>query len=214
MTKLITDTAKLTAYITSTMKTYKSNGERVHVAFVSALYHAATTGQNALLNRVYSQLRSNDQSAVKLFVRRAHIINGMILAGANDPAKATPEGLETEALVALHLQGQVLDIVKGEFVVTNGHTSAQAKGLAKLCTDRFAEPDGEIDRLILDRNNFAEVKTLGDAQVLEQLIKLAKSIEGSTETKRVNVSQNIIDMMTGLKDKAETMLGQLTLAKG
>lgn len=213
MTTIISDGKKLSAYIQSTLKGYKTYGARVHIAVVSALAFAAATGQNAMLNQVYEGLRSNDQTAMKLFIRRAHVINGMVLGGA-DFLKATPDGLEAEVIVGFASVGAVVELSKGQFSVVRGHNTPEAAGLAKLLHERLINPDGEIDRQVLDRNNFAEVKTLGDTQVLEQLIKLATSIESDSDTKRVAVTKPIRDFLLSLKDKAETMLGQTTLSQG
>lgn len=212
--ELIQDGKKLNAYIDATLKTYTNVGARVHLAVASALFLAASTGQNGFLNRIYPALRSNDQQAMKLFIRRAHAINGLVLGGG-DFKTVTPDGLPSEVVVAAVATGSVVDLVKGEFIVTKGHTSDEAKALANLVINRLAKPDGDIDKAVLDRNNFAEVKTLGDTQVLDALIKLAKEVEGgTTDKKNVAVSDHITKFLKGIKDSAETMKQQLTLAKG
>lgn len=211
--EIIQDGKKLNAYIDSALKTYKTVGGKIHVAVASALFLAANTGQNAYLNKIYPALRSNDQQAMKLFIRRAQIINGLVLAGA-DFATATPDGLPSDEVVAAAAAGQVVDLVKGEFLVVKGHTSDEAKGLANLVINRLVNPDGEVDKAVLERNNFAEVKTLGDNQVLDQLIKLAKeATSGSTDRKTVAVSKHIQDFLVKIKDNAEVMKQQLSLAK-
>lgn len=205
--EIITDGAKLNTRINSTLKTYASVGARIHVEFISALWHAATNGNPFYLNRLYAALRSNDQQAAKLFIRRAHAIVG--LEGEN------PDGLSSEVIQAATEKGEVVKLTKGEFTVVSGHTSPAAQMLAKLCIDRFVSPDGETDKMLLDRNNFAEVKTLGDTQVLENLIKLANQIEaGDTDTRKVSVSGPIKDFLSFIKDKAEVLKGSTTLSAG
>lgn len=202
--ELIQDGKKLNSYIDASLKVYKTAGARIHLAIVSALFLAAATGQNAYLNRIYPALRSNDQQAMKLFIRRAQIINGMILGGAG--AMATPEGLSSEEVVAFAAAGEVVQLVKGEFIVVKGHTTDEAKSLASLVINRLAKPDGEVDKAVLERNNFAEVKTLGDTQVLDALLKLAKEVEaGSTDKKTVKVSNPIAKLLARIKNEAEAI---------
>src|SRR5690606_6002429 len=112
--EFIQDGKRINSYITAAHKVYTTAGARSHLAVVSALFLAASTGQNAYLNRIYPALRSNDQQAMKLFIRRAHAINGLVLAGA-DFKTATPDGLASEDVIAAVAAGSVVDMVKGEF---------------------------------------------------------------------------------------------------
>lgn len=202
--KIITDAAALGKSITSTLKTYASVGTRLHVLVVSALYHAAKHGDPIHLNRIYAGLRTNDQTAVRMYIRRAHAIIGM--------DGASIDGLDTEVLQAAVEAGTVLAFHKGEFSVVAGATEPR-KVLVDLCESRFINPDGETDRMVFDRNNFSEVKTLGDQQVLDQLIKLADSLT-PTEKRKVNVSEPIKTFLAAIKDKAEAYKTQGTLAQG
>lgn len=205
-TAIITDGAKLNTRITSTLKTYASVGVRIHVEFISALWHAATHGNPFYLNRLYAALRTNDKQAAKLFIRRAHAIVG--LEGEN------PDGLDHEIVLAAIEKGSVVKAEKEVYSLIEGNMP-QRELLAKLCVERFIDPDGETDKMLLDRNNFAEVKTLGDTQALDQLIKLANQIaEGDTDKRKVAVTDPVKDFLSFIKDKAETMKSQLSLAQG
>lgn len=208
MSEIIKDGAALNKRINYTLKTYASVGLRIHVEIVSALWHAAAFGNPFYLNRIYSALRSNDQTAVKLFIRRAHVIVG--LEGAD------PAGLPSEVIQAAAEKGAVVKLTKEEFSIVNGHNTPQAQTLAALCVDRFINPDGKTDKNVLDRNNFAEVKVLGDNEALAQIIKLASSFEESTDTRKVNISKTLADFFAEIKDKATTMknLTAESLAKG
>jgi hypothetical protein len=203
---IIKDGAALNKRMNSTLKTYASVGARIHVEVVSALWHAATNGNPFYINRIYSELRSNDQTAVKLYIRRISAIVG--LDGAD------PEGLPSETVIAAVEQGGILTLKKGEFIVTKGHTTPQAKAWADLTENRFLNPDGETDRAVLDRNNFAEVKTLGDDAVLDQLMKLVSSTETETDTRKVAITAPVRDFLLSLKDKAEVLRNQLSLSQG
>lgn len=204
--KIINDGAALGKRINQTLKMYASAGNRIHTDFVSALWHVAKHGNAFYLNRIYSALRSNDQQAARLYLRRAAAIVG--LEGAN------PDGLDAEIIKAAVEKGSVVKITKDEIVVVNGHTSEQAKMLAVLCEERFINPDGETDKRLLDRNNFAEIKTLGDTQVLENLLRIVKQVEdGSTDNRTVQVSQFVTDFLKEIRDKAEVIKSQLSLAE-
>lgn len=202
--KLITNTTELGKSITSALKTYASVGLRLHVLTISALHHAAVHGDPIYINRIYAGLRTNDQTALRMFIRRSHAIVGLD-GGAVD-------GLDSDVLNAAIEAGTVLTFTKGEFSVAPGATEAR-KVFAELCSKRFLNPDGETDRHIFDRNNLSEVKTLGDTQVLDQLIKLADSLT-PTEKRKVNVSDSVRAFLASIKDKAEAYKTQGTLAQG
>lgn len=205
--EIITDGAALNTRITATIKMYSSAGAHIHVDFVSALWHAAKHGNPFYLNRVYAALRPNDQQAAKLYIKRAHAIVG--LEGEN------PDGLDAEVIKAAVDAGAVVKLEKDEFDVIAGHNTKQAQLLAALCIERFIDPDGETDHKLLDRNNFAEIKTLGDVQVLDNLIKLAKQIDdGNTDTRKVTVTDAVKGWLQEIRDKAEALKGQVTLSEG
>lgn len=200
--EIIKDKSKLNKYVKDTIAHYQSTGKRVHTAFVSALYHAATTGYVETLNQLFSGLRSNDQTAVKMYVRRASAIVG--LNGGD------PEGLHTEEIQAAIENGKVLNFAKNEFSIAEGrgHNSKQAKALAELCEKRFINPDGETDKYVLDRNNFSEVRTLGDTDVLKQVLRSLKLPESTGARREVHVSKGTVDFLAKLRDQVETRLQQ------
>lgn len=206
MNTLIKDSTKLNTYVTNTLKAYQSAGVRIHIAVISALYHAAATGQNAVINRIMAGLRSNDATAVRQFVRRVSAIVG--LEGEE------PDGLAAEVIQAAVEAGALLDFKQGEFTIKEGrgHTSAIAKTWAKMCEERFINPDGERDKYILDRNNFTEVKTLGDVDALKNLIRAATAVEEETDTRKLNVSKKVKDFFAKVRDQAEAMQNQYELA--
>lgn len=209
---IIADTEKLASHVTLTLKQYVTVGEKLHVAVISAIWHACKHGNPAILNRVYEGLRSNDQTALKLYVRRASAINGMALAKSKF---AVPDGLPSEQVTEFVNAGTVLGFEKGLFTVANGHTSAQAKQMLALCEERFINPDGENDRMVFDRNNFAEVKTLGDVEVLSAIEKQVKAALGAdTDTKKHVLTGGTKTFLQSIMDMIDTRKGQLTLNEG
>lgn len=212
--EIISNHKALTRHVEATLKMYQAVGLRLHVAIISAIWHAATYGNAAVLNRIFEGLRSNDQMALKLYVRRISAINGMVLADGG-LVMPIPDGLPAEMVKEYVINGGVLGFEKGQFTIKFGHTSAEAKQLAILCSDRFINPDGEKDRFVLDRNNFAEVKTLGDVEVIEQLAKQVKQALGAdTETKRHALSEATRKFLSDLGDTLSIRKNQLTLDAG
>lgn len=197
----IIEAGKLSAYITSTLKQYATAGLKIHVAVVSAMHVAATSGNPGLLNRIYHGLRTNDQQAVKLYVRRTNILVG---TDGKDF-----DGWTTEQINEAHANGAVLTFKAGEFAIVEGrgHTTDQAKSMAVLCSKRLINPDGKIDRRVLDRNNFAEVKTLTDSDILKAVIKAAKA--EPSEKRNVNVSPSVRKMLDDIVSRSESTLEQI-----
>lgn len=205
MTQIIKAAKTLRKEAELQLKAYKSVGERLHAVIVSSIWHACTHGDPSILNFVYTGLRSNDQTAVKMYIRRAMIINGR-------PKGDSPEKLTTEEINQALLQGSVFGYEKGQFTVIAGHTSDEAKGLRSLCEKRFINPDGETDRMVFDRNNFAEVKTLDDQAVLSKLAQVIKETEKETDTRKVAISASTQKLLKDLKTKVATQLNQHELA--
>lgn len=206
---IIQDAKKLGEFIDSTLTDYKSVRVRLHVAIISAIWHTAKHGNPALLQRVYDGLAANDQAAVKLFLRRISAIVGL-----NDPKTAVskleePDMKEHEVILAAINRGKLVDFKQGSFVVVNGHTSDQAKMFAALMSDRFINPDGKRDHMVLERDNFAETRTLGDAQVIDQLLRSAKQVLAppTNGRRQVHMSDALTKLVTGFKDKLEAMAG-------
>lgn len=203
---IITDGKELSKHTAATLKTYASVGVRLHVDAISGLYHAAKHGDPVHLNRLYAGLRSNDQTALKMYIRRVHAILGV--------DGADIDGLDTDVLQAAIENGTILGMKKGEFFIVKGHTTTEAKLLVDLCDKRFINPDGDVDRMVFDRNNLSEVKTLGDAEVLSQLITLSAKVDTTSEKTKVTVSDSVRKFLSGIRDQAEAMKNQTTLAEG
>lgn len=211
--------AALVTSVAKALASYTEAGVLVHVAAVSTIFHAAKHGDCELLNRLHNGLRPNDQAALKLYVRRAHILLGLIEAKAIKPNEGIPSGddaLPSEVIQSAHELGQVLDFKSKEYVIAEvdgekrGHTSKQAKALAAICEKRFINPDGVIDLPVLTRDNVTEVKTLGDAEALKALLRAVKSIEANSKTRQVSVSDRVAKMFARIKNEAETMANVLS----
>lgn len=200
---IISDTKNLKRRVKEVMARYQSVGTQVHQLVVSALHHAATTGQPAPLNAIHEHLRPNDQQALKLFIRRASAMN------ANNGQN--PDGLPADAIQLLVDDGSFLTYTKGEYKVTHGHTSERSVAFAKLCEDKLINPDGKDVRFVLDTNNVVETKMLGDADILKKIVELKRQLK-SGERKVVSISPKVEEFVIKTSEQAEQMLKQTQLS--
>lgn len=204
---VIRDKTKLADFIDATLNLYHDVGDRLHVAVVSCLWHVATHGNPALLNKLFAGLRVNDQNTVRLYVRRAAIYIGL--------NGESPNGLEREVIQAAFVAGQVLDMKNKQFFVVRGHTSPEAKALAALCEGRLINPDGDEDKKVFERNNITEHQTLGDEDVLKNLLRTVdQALKDSTERKTIDVSPAVRKFFEELKTEATAFFNKVTLDKG
>ena len=200
----IVEASKLSNYITTALKQYTTAGTKIHVAVVSAIHVAATSGNPGLLNRVYHALRSNDQQAVKLYIRRTNTLVGT--EGKDF------DGWSTEDINEAHANGSVLTFKNGGFAIVEGrgHTSKQAKAMADLCSYRLINPDGKTDRRVLDRNNFTEVKTLTDEDILKAVIRAASTED--SDRRQIKLTPKVRKMMDDIASRVESTLEQIQSA--
>jgi hypothetical protein len=205
---MMKDAKKLGSAVGYWIKDYQDVGARGHALFISCIYHACIHGNPALLNQMYSALRSNDAGAARLYVRRIQIINGF--------EGTEPKDIPASEVVAAALEaGKVLDFAQNQFTVVKGHTSPEAKRLAKLCENRFLNPDGDKDKRVFDRNNFAEVRTLMDIDAIKQIEQSAQRLlEPGGERRKVTISSGVKKFLTDIRDKAGAMKNQLSLSEG
>lgn len=198
---IITNGDKLAKYIGESKALYLQVGERLHIAAVSAIWFACKHGNPGPLNQLFGFLSSNDQAALRFYIRRSHVIVGL-KGGA-------PEGLSPEAINSAEEAGKVFGFKDKQFTVIRGHTSDQAKFLLKLCETRFINPDGETDKFVFQRNNFEEVRTLGDEAVLKAIIRAAKLED--TDRRKHHVSPKVRKFLDSLREQAEAFMTSATL---
>lgn len=201
----------LAAYISNAIEEYKSSGEKMHVAIVSAIHNTATSGDVTLLNRINENLRSNDQQALRLYIRRISIANGLVLT--NGPASV--DVLDTASMEKMLAEGGVIGYSKKAYTCIKNPSTEAAKSLAKLCASRFINPDGERDKFVFERNNFAEHKILGDAEVLKSVLKtINEALNNATEHKTFQLSEPIKTRLTKVRDMLTINHKQATLDQG
>lgn len=200
----------LAGYVAEAVKAYQSSGEKMHIAIVSALYNQATSGDTTLINTIHSGLRSNDKQALRLFIRRASIVNGLILTNAPQNVDV----LDTETMQAMLKIGAVVSFSKDKFTTIQNPSTAAAKSFAILLEKRLLNPDGEIDKMVFERNNFAEHKLLGDADVIKSLLKTTnEALDNVADNKTYALSEAIRNRLQKIKTMLEVNLNQASLDK-
>ena len=201
----------LASFVTEAIAAYKSSGEKMHIAVVSALHNQATSGDTTLINRIYENLRSNDQQALRLYVGRNAVANGLVLTGANESV----ETLETETKNKMVEVGCILDFKKGKFVTTKNPETDAAKMMAKLLEERFLNPDGKRDKMVFERNNFTEHKLIGDAEVLKNLLKQTnEALNNTANNKTITLTSTVRARLEKIRDMLTINHNQATLNEG
>lgn len=201
----------LAAFVTEALSSYQKARETMHVAVISALFNTATSGDVTLLNRIYEGLGSNDQTALRLYVRRASIVNGLVMS--NGPADI--EALDTETMTKMVKLGAIVDFKKGKFSLIQNQNSDAAKSFATVLESRLLNPDGKRDKMVFERNNFAEHKTLGDADVLKALLKTAnEALNNASDNKTYSISAALKAKLGKIKTMLEVGQQQATLSEG
>lgn len=200
MYEMIIDSKKLNLEATAVLKTYQSNGLRLHVLACSALYNAAMEGGGnpAVLNRVYQALRSNDKTALRNFIRRLHIAVGL-------KKDHVPDGLDTEVIKEAAKLGTVFtfDSKDGGRFKVKGDNLENRAAFCELLQGHALNPDGKNWFRFLEMNNFAEMKRFGDDDILKELKRLAS--KESSETMEVNISPTMRAFLAETAARAEEL---------
>jgi hypothetical protein len=203
------DPKKASAYVDETLSLYADVGERIHNAAVITAWHAVTHRNPALFNRFHAALRSNDQQALKLWVRRVQVTNGLILHGLIDasaqiPTKDTGGPLSGDTIDMAEETGSVLKFENKQFVIV-ANTVDAGKALAHLIEARWFQPQGE-DTKVFVRSNIAEVNTFADADALAAVLRAANP--KSTGRRDVVLNDKTTGLLQKIRDMVEPMLKQ------
>lgn len=205
--QIVKDAGKLNQLVNTTMKNYASVGKALHVALVSAIHHTMASGNTDVLTRIHNGLRTNDQAALRNYLRRIHIA-----AGIGTPVFET--GLDAEVYQAAAAKGAVLNFSKKDgnrFKIINGRME-QRKFITNLCESHLIKP--EVDEngvgwtMFLDRNLFAEQKQFGDADLVKALRQIQKKATGEKDNITSTVSDKARDRMEVFISDMETLADQ------
>lgn len=208
------DNKKASAYIDETLSLYAEVGERLHVAACVALWHTVTHRNPALLNRLHSALRSNDQTALKLWIRRVQVTNGLILMNEIEPNAAIPTSdtggpLAAEVIAEAEETGSVLAFENKQYAIVSDTVDA-GKAMANLLVRRWFEPDGKVDSKVFVRNNIAELVTYTDLDALKAVLRVVDPKD--TGRREVEISNGTRDLLNKIKDMITPRIKQFELA--
>lgn len=211
---IIRDESELNKLITLTIQTGKKYAERLHVATLSAVVHLLEHGQPGPLNRLYVSMNSNNSAAFKQFLRRLNLYVGM---GWETVEKTTIDDinkLDKDIRNGYIRDGMVIDYEDKTFFVASVKTDPRAKEKrllgVKFVEQRFLESTKDNKKYApwYDRNNFAEVRYLGDAEVFAQIKRVLSSVEKPGQRVNAAVSGKMKDMLKTFVDNAENLVEQ------
>ena len=200
---LIKDTKALNKEVSSVLSIYTSSGNRLHTAVCAAMHNAFVGGNPVILSRIFRGLRSNDQVALRQYIRRFHIA-----VGFGDTA--IPGKLDQEVYTSYADLGAVLSFSAKDkgFAMAKDWNKNQKTALAFI-EKVEACPEGWLK--VFERNNFQDVKTIGDAEVLAAIKTLHKNATEETDRRKLAVSPAVKAMLAKFASMAESMEGQTEL---
>lgn len=199
------DAAALGKFITETGDLYLTVQERVHEAVIRSILWAAVHGEVTHLNRIYNYLNSNDQQAVKLYVR---LYNAELGLGHRPDIADDPVAISAAVKSATFLKhtSKETDKLKAGWHVLTGKAK-ERKAWVKLINSRLREPDGKKDRMVLARNNFEQANVLNNVKAIQAIVTAANRVlEPSEKTDTSKVSKNVLDFLAKIKSDADTFL--------
>lgn len=203
--------------VISTGKTYRS---RLKVVALATCWHACKYGQTAPMLRLFNSLVSNDQVAFRSFLRRLHIYVGGVLSGAKDPFGLRDENgkpLLKESINILADFGSIFTYAQKDFHVVSVKKDPRAtekrQCAMELLTDKFL-PAGDKDAAFAPffvKNNFAEIRKIGDVEVLEKLKAIARDIGLTDKTPnpdrvQITASEQMKTFFTDVFAQAEALV--------
>lgn len=192
---IIRDGAELNKAVTLVIKNGKTYRDRLHVAAVSALFHAAEHGQPEPLNRIYFSLTDNDKQALKNYIRRAAAIIGL------GDVKQVLEMVKPDVLKAavdigtwLRFKNETgFEVIKNSQVET---VKAAKAGFMSLAESHLINPDGKQYKRFFDRFVITEIKVLSGSTVLDTMTKTIKEVKaGNTDKREVQVYPEELALM-------------------
>lgn len=173
---------KLNELVSKTISSGKAYHKLLDEAAINVVYHAAVFGQCQPMTTLYNSLTSNTQQAFKQFVRRINIYIGI-----GEPH--ITDGKSKDELNAAAELGKVFGFADKSFNVVSVKTDAKAKEkrtAAAQLMDLFADANEDPRYTsFFKRNNFQDIRNIGDAQALEQLKRVLANANKESEEGKV-----------------------------
>ncbi len=223
---IIREEKQLNKLISQTITAGKKYASMLHQASMSAVVHLLEHGQAGPINRLYESMNSNNSASFKQWLRRLNLYVGL---GEELDKLAIKEinSLTPEIRNGYIREGLVIGYEEKSFIVTSVKSDPKAKekrlAAVKLVEERFLEPrtswptEAEAEKEKgkytpwYERNNFAEVRFLGDAQALEQLKRVANNLglgskQPNADRVKVSVSDRMRTIIKTALDNAESLV--------
>lgn len=222
---------ELNALISKTIATGKTYRAQLFQASLSAAVHLLEYGQPGPLNTLAKSLTSNDNAAFRQWLRRLNLYVGLAIDGVdglvNDKGnrltgmqvvdKLSSDaigGLDPEIRNAYIDQNMIIGYANKSFTVMSVKGDPRAKDKRLIGVDfiekRFAEYNTDMNedtqakyRPWFERNNFAEVRFLGDAEVFEKIKGIRDAI-GLNPERKPNNKRVALDVSPKMKKIVET----------
>lgn len=177
---------------------YLKMGVTAHVLLCSHLLHAAEHGDPSTLNEFFGILKTNDKTAARLYIGRVTAI-----VGGWDGI----ETVTTEMMSQYKATGAFIEYADKEFhiIPKEAFSDAPANRTAVLgFAAAMLDPDGEVWKDFLDRNNLTEIKSIGDEDVQVKLANLIKEASGDKKNTNTSVSDATLAALTA----AQAIIGK------
>lgn len=170
--------AKLTPMLGKLIKMGVAYHDALHEYAVSAIFHAATTGDIRPMQNFYDKaLNDNGRTSFRLYLQRTF---------------------------REHEDAKCLSIKENKFSMTEGgHKSKQAAVLADLAKGPMLNPDGKEFMRFFEREIIAETaQFIDDVKIASALKALLKKAEGKSDNVASHVSKALISKLSNVVDFA------------
>lgn len=161
----------------------------LHTLFISNLIHACEHGDPSTLNAFYAGLRTNDATAVRLYLGRLTCIVGGW--DGIEECSAEQMAIYREQGTFIAYKDKAFHIVPNEVLPYASDNCDKVVALAGA----MLNPDGKVWREVTERNNLVEVKTVGDEAMATKLANLIKEARGGKKNTTSEVSAKVIDAL-------------------
>lgn len=189
-TTVIKDDAALGRNIQTFTTHYSKAHDEAHAIAVNCLYQAAEHGNPSRLNEFYTVLKTNDQEALRNFIRRVSAVIG----GWDGVRLHT-----TEEMQVFIKRGSFLKFGNGKFTVVRDadvDTAKAAKAKMTKLAKVIINPDGKTWHPFLERSVRAEMRQYGMDELLRGFEALLRRASGDVANVNSRVPKKVLRDLT------------------
>lgn len=193
---IIRDKQKLNNGLTQLKKLQDKYHAQLHVMAVSVLVFANENGRCEPLNRFYSMLSANNQTALKNYIRRFQ-----------EKKEADGKVVKTELAFVKFIPTEKLFAIDTSTPTTN--RGYKGTPFAEHAEKVLINPDGKNSKPFWEQDNMKDLQLFDDKNIVDGLARMLSTItNGDTENRKVMVSdeytallQEAVNKANALKDK-------------